>query len=45
MKGRLDMFVLEKEKKDCHLYEKLGYVQKGIIQEVNKDMHFVLYVK
>ncbi len=39
------LVTIKEEKKDCHLYEKLGYVQKGVLQEVNKDMHFVLYVK
>lgn len=36
--------VLE-EPKDCHLYEKLGYIQKGIVSEINENMHMVLYVK
>lgn len=45
MAEKWSLVTIKEEEKDCHLYEKLGYVQKGILQEVNKDMHFVLYVK
>ena len=36
---------MAEEKKDCHLYEKLGHVQVGIVREIHENMHFVLYVK
>ena len=36
--------VLEEEK-DCHLYEKMGYTQVTVLEEVSDRMHFVLYVK
>lgn len=45
MAEKWSLVTIKEEAKDCHLYEKLGYVQKRILQEVNKDMHFVLYVK
>lgn len=45
MAEKWSLITIKEETKDCYLYEKLGYVQKGIVQEVNKDMHFVLYVK
>ena len=39
------LVTIKEEAKDCYLYEKLGYVQKSILKEVNKSMHFVIYVK
>ncbi|MGL6175169.1 MAG: GNAT family N-acetyltransferase [Cellulosilyticaceae bacterium] len=39
------LITIFEEKKDCHLYEKLGYIQQGIISEVTPNMHFVLYIK
>jgi len=33
------------ESKDCHLYEKLGYIQQCILSEVSENMHMVLYAK
>jgi len=33
------------EKKDCYLYEKLGYNQMNVIKEINPEMHLVLYAK
>ena len=39
------LITVAEEKKDCHLYEKLGYVQVGIVREIHENMHFVLYVK
>ena len=33
------------ETKLCHLYEKMGYIQKNMIKEVNPHMHLVLYKK
>lgn|SRR5699024_2260362 len=33
------------ETKLCHLYEKMGYIRKNVIKEVNLHMHFVLYKK
>lgn len=45
MAEKWSLVTIKEEKKDCHLYEKLEYVQKGILQEVNEEMHFVLYVK
>ncbi len=45
MAKKWSLVTIKEETKDCHLYEKLGYVQKGILKEVNKNMHFVVYVK
>ena len=45
MAEKWSLVTIKEEEKDCHLYEKLGYVQKNILQEVNEDMHFVLYEK
>lgn len=39
------LITVKEEAKDYHLYEKLGYVQKNILHEVNENMHLVLYVK
>ncbi len=39
------LVTIKEEEKDCHLYEKLGYMQKGVLREVHENMHFVLYVK
>ena len=39
------LVTIKEEAKDCHIYEKLGYVQKNILREVNENMHFVLFVK
>ena len=39
------LVTIQEEAKDCHLYEKLGYVQRNILKEVNENMHFVLFVK
>lgn len=45
MAEKWSLVTIQEETKDCHLYEKLGYVQKNVLQEVNEKMHFVLYVK
>ena len=45
MAEKWSLVTIKEEAKDCHLYEKLGYIQKNILQEVNENMHFVLYVK
>lgn len=45
MAEKWSLVTIMEEKKDCYLYEKLGYEQKGILQEVNEGMHFVLYAK
>ena len=45
MAKKWSLVTIKEEAKDCHLYEKLGYVQKHILKEVNDNMHFVLYVK
>ena len=39
------LVTIKEEEKDCHLYEKLGYIQKGVLREVHENMHFVLYEK
>jgi ribosomal protein S18 acetylase RimI-like enzyme len=39
------LVTIKEEKRDCHLYEKLGYEQMGILQKVNEWMTFVLYKK
>ena len=45
MAKKWSLVTVKEEAKDCHLYEKLGYVQKHILKEVNDNMHFVLYIK
>ena len=45
MAEKWSLVTIKEEAKDCHLYEKLGYVQKHVLEEVNENMHFVLYVK
>ena len=45
MAKKWSLVTIKEETKDCHLYEKLGYVQKHTLKEVNDNMHFVLYVK
>ena len=45
MADKWSLVTIKEEAKDCHLYEKLGYVQKHVLKEVNENMHFVLYVK
>lgn len=45
MAEKWSLVTIKEEAKDCHLYEKLGYVQKCVLQEVNENMHFVLYIK
>jgi len=39
------LVTIKEEAKDCYLYEKLGYVERNILKEVNENMHFVLFVK
>lgn len=34
-----------KEKGNCHLYEKLGYVKTGMVQKINDRMDIVYYEK
>lgn len=43
--GKWSLVTIPEEPKDCHLYEKLGYMQQGIVSEINENMHMVLYVK
>lgn len=42
-------FDLKRNNSDAYLLmldeKPIGYVQKGILQEVNEEMHFVLYVR
>ncbi len=45
MAEKWSLVTIQEEAKNCHLYEKLGYVQKAVLEEVNENMHFVLYVK
>lgn len=45
MAEKWSLVTIMEEKKDCYLYEKLGYKQQCILQEVNEGMHFVLYTK
>ena len=45
MAEKWKLITVAEEKKDCHLYEKMGYVQVGILREIHENMHFVLYVK
>ena len=45
MAEKWSLVTIKEEEKDCHLYEKLGYMQKGVLKEVHEKMHFVLYVK
>ncbi len=45
MAEKWSLVTIKEEEKNCHLYEKLGYVQKNVLEEVNENMHFVLYVK
>lgn len=44
MAEKWSLVTIMEEEKDCYLYEKLGYEQKCILEEVNEGMHFVLYV-
>ena len=43
--GKWSLVTILEEPKDCHLYEKPGYMQQGIVGEINENMHMVLYVK
>lgn len=45
MAEKWSLVTIQEEAKLCHLYEKFGYIQKGVLEEVNENMHFVLYVK
>ncbi len=45
MAEKWSLVTIQEEEKNCHLYEKLGYIQKSVLEEVYENMHFVLYVK
>ena len=45
MAKKWSLVTIQEEAKLCHLYEKFGYIQRGVLEEVNENMHFVLYVK
>ena len=37
------LFTIKQEKGNCHLYEKLGYIQTGAVRKINKRMTLVEY--
>jgi GNAT superfamily N-acetyltransferase len=36
---------IEEEEGNCHLYEKIGYVQSGATKRINNNMHIITYEK